>query len=584
MLISQSRYFDARYQAENFLKDHPDNPRIRQLLALSMAKSGATEEALAMFEPVYRQSPEDQESAGILGGIYKTLFKEQESQVYAIKSYEIYLANFLKTKNYYTGINAATMSIIGGKVSQGKEIARTLIDTLEKKESMDFWEYATLAEAFLLVKNKEQATKHYFKTRTLAENDWGKIRSIHNQLWLLNHFISVPKEITKIFTPPNVVAFVGHMIDHPARKDPRFPPQIEDVVKKALLQDIQSHRIDIGYSSIACGADILFIEAMAELGKEINIYIPFSPEDVIETSVRFAGEEWVKRFHKILSEQKKVKLITTDPFNGNDSYFHFLGLNIFGAAIIRAASMGTVPGLFTVLSEFDRKKSKGGTRNMMELWPYQDKVTHVNIDPFRESITISPKDQSLFSEKQKLFPGDPNKMCYVLYVELFSALEDRDNLSDMVSSIENDFISKLTKEFIPPIYSFFSSSKIELIFNTSTEAYDSTILLWKIFIEMLDEESNKQISITYKAAMHAGSIKFQNGRLDTRNSKTLGTTKLIAMKSSTGAIFASEQYSNVLALYRQNIRFEPVGVLQELDPENTIRLYKIKKTSTNGFE
>jgi hypothetical protein len=46
----------------------------------------------------------------------------------------------------------------------------------------------TLGEANLLIKNKAKSTECYVQARKLACNDWGKVTSVHNQLWLLNHF------------------------------------------------------------------------------------------------------------------------------------------------------------------------------------------------------------------------------------------------------------------------------------------------------------------------------------------------------------------------------------------------------------
>jgi len=116
-----------------------------------------------------------------------------------------------------------------------------------------------------------------------------------------------------------------------------------------------------------------------------------------------------------------------------------------------------------------------------------------------------------------------------------------------------------------------------LIFNTPTETFDSTLLLRKTFIDVLEKEYENNITVTYKAAMHAGAIFKDNGKLDTENSNTFDIAKSISAKAAEESIFASEQFSNALALYRQNIRFEPVGVLSINDQQSAIRLYKIKR-------
>src|SRR5690606_33838445 len=161
----------------------------------------------------------------------------------------------------YPGINAATMSAIAGRAAQGKEIAVEVI-SLINPQATDFWELATLAEAYLLTKNRTQSVEYFIRARQLAGTDWGKVTSVYNQLWLLNHYVPVPKEIQKVFSPPNVVAFVGHMLDQSTRTTPRFPASIETKIKDAVKGAIQTLNASIGYCSIACGGDILFAEAM----------------------------------------------------------------------------------------------------------------------------------------------------------------------------------------------------------------------------------------------------------------------------------------------------------------------------------
>jgi tetratricopeptide (TPR) repeat protein len=226
-LVNHGRYMEARELALR-LKNDPqvDHLRVDQLLALSLSKSGSPELALAHLDLAYRRNPENTETAGILGGVYKALFKKHQDSKYAILSRDTYVKDFTASKNYYTGINAATMSAIAGRAMQGREIANSVI-ALIGEDKVGFWELATLGEAYLLTKNRDRCVEFYIKARQQAGNDWGKVISVHNQLWLLNHYVAVPKEVLRIFAPPEVVAFAGHMVDAPHRQAPRFPAVIE---------------------------------------------------------------------------------------------------------------------------------------------------------------------------------------------------------------------------------------------------------------------------------------------------------------------------------------------------------------------
>ncbi|NJN42641.1 MAG: DUF4071 domain-containing protein [Flammeovirgaceae bacterium] len=324
-LIGQGRYMEARLLCE---KEKEPTLRYSQLYALALSKSGSPKQALNYLEPVFTKHPDDSETSGILGGIFKELFRVTQDSSYAVRSRDTYLQNFSATKNYYTGINAATMSAIAGQMRKGREIAVEVIQVIDK-DTTEFWELCTLAEAHLLLKDKQESVDLYFKARAIAHSDWGKISSVYNQLWLIDHYTSVPKEVMKAFSPPAVAAFVGHMIDSPTREKPRFPAGIETQVRNALKSAVQTNNIRIGYCALACGGDILFAEAIEEVGGEVNISLPFKPADFIELSVRFAGENWVDRFNRLI-EKYPVRLITDEGYGGYNDLFSFESKIILG--------------------------------------------------------------------------------------------------------------------------------------------------------------------------------------------------------------------------------------------------------------
>jgi tetratricopeptide (TPR) repeat protein len=375
-LLRKGHYAQARTYAKELLTSDSDH-RLEQLYALSLSKSGVPEAAQEYFESIAPRHPDNPETMGILGGIYKELFKKNQSPKYAVLARDTYAKNFEITKNYYTGINAATMSALAGQGQRGKDIARQVLQVLKDPEN-DFWQAVTQAEAYLLVKERAKAEQSYSHARKLAGADWGKINSVYNQLWLLNHYINVPGEVLKAFSPPVVVAFVGHMIDHPARPQPRFPESIESDVKEALRTAIKTTNAKIGYCSLACGGDILFAEAMEEAGGELNLFLPFNREDFLNASVRFAGVAWEERFIRLVNNHQ-VRYLTDESYEDHADLFLLQSNVIFGLSVLRAAANHQQPILISVLSERDQSKKTGGTRDTLALWPF--KRNHVNINP-----------------------------------------------------------------------------------------------------------------------------------------------------------------------------------------------------------
>lgn len=375
-LIHQGRYFEAKALAAFQLKEN-QTLRVQQLYALALSKCGMPEAALQFLKPVYDQHPDEPETAGILGGIYKGLFVKSKNQSYAILSRDTYRKNFTATKNYYTGINAATLSAITGQSKVAQQTALEVLASLDHPD-LTFWEEATRAEAQFISKDRAKALTSYTRVRELTGNDWGKVNSIYNQLWLLNHYVPVPLQLLNLFSPPVTVAFVGHMIDHPNRKQSRFPLSIENNIKNALTTQINNLNAKVGYCSLACGGDILFAEAMVETGGEVNISLPFCEEDFIDVSVRFAGTDWEDRFLK-LTKQFPATYFTRSRYQGQaDLFFHHAAV-IFGTALMQSREK---PHLITVQSERDSKRKEGGTLDTLKLWPHPETIININPDKF----------------------------------------------------------------------------------------------------------------------------------------------------------------------------------------------------------
>ena len=91
---------------------------------------------------------------------------------------------------------------------------------------------------------------------------------------------------------PNVAVFVGHMIDAPRRRTPRFPPRVVPAVGAAIRETLRRMDARIGFSSAACGSDILFLEAVRDLGpeRELHIVLPYARDLFIADPVRYAPQ------------------------------------------------------------------------------------------------------------------------------------------------------------------------------------------------------------------------------------------------------------------------------------------------------
>lgn len=122
--------------------------------------------------------------------------------------------------------------------------------------------------------------------------------------------------------------FTGHMIDAPDRGKARFPASLEKKAGRAIYDYIKEVKEltqgdVVGISSGACGGDILFIEACQNLGVENFLYLPFSSDEFIKSSVRIPDSgDWENRFLSIwnsLDDRHKEIIKTNTDLNLYDA-------------------------------------------------------------------------------------------------------------------------------------------------------------------------------------------------------------------------------------------------------------------------
>jgi tetratricopeptide (TPR) repeat protein len=531
-----------------------DHLRVDQLLALSLSKSGSPELALAHLDLAYRRNPEDSETAGILGGIYKELFKKHQDSKYAILSRDTYVKNFSTSKNYYTGINAATMSVIAGRAMQGRELANAVI-ALIGDQSLGFWELATLGESYLLIKNRERSIEYYIKARQLAGNDWGKVISVHNQLWLLNHYLPVPKDVLKIFAPPEVVAFAGHMVDAPDRKTPRFPAMIENKVKESIKAAIRTIHASIGYCSLASGADILFAESMLEEGGEVHVLMPFSKEDFVNTSLRFAGEQWVTRFEQLIA-RFPVNFVTKEGYGGNDDLFALLGKVIFGSAVLRSQTYHQEPYLLTVLSEFDLKQREGGTRDTIQMWPYPQRHININPDIMYNPAEVLPGRNDFEKPVMPRIPDRP--AAFIACIEL----QD-------LHTMEQERIEKMGQAYAEDHQLSFKVLNVSE--GTLIMAMDTEVALMDIVRSVWNSTAPFKPEKPLRIGLHVAPVTLSEGEKD----EDIRFLMAISQFAPKGSICASVSFASVLALHPKKFQLDYVGSIQVSEETEGTGLYTV---------
>src|SRR5438132_10204405 len=190
---------------------------------------------------------------------------------------------------------------------------------------------------------------------------------MRRQVNLLARVVPQAVEVLQVLPAPAVVAFAGHMIDAPNRPVPRFPAALAPAVEAALRHRLARFHAPIVYTSAACGADLIFIEAALAIGAEVNVVLPFDRMDFIRTSVAPGGDGWAARFDHALARVARVIMATEERYLDDDVLFEHAAMLLEGLCVLRAAQLETSPVLLCVVDAAAPGRV-GGTRASHERW------------------------------------------------------------------------------------------------------------------------------------------------------------------------------------------------------------------------
>ena len=399
-MIEVGEFLLANDVARAGLKNNPNHKALAQRAAHALCKAGSPLIATQVLEELAASGINDVETQSLLASAYKDLCenttdngKKQEYADMAIARYEqAYLGRKSlgdeesKPDNlYYPCINIAFMHFVCMNYEKAREyaaIAAEMCFSILGKDDTNYWVRATQAEAFLLLGQIEEALDAYTLAVELQSAKPSYVASTRKQalqICSLYEDENIRQRITNAFPTLGIVACSGHLIDTPG-KARRFPQEAESIVRAKIEEKLDFIGATCGYSSAACGTDIIFLEAMADRGGETHIFLPFDKEEFIHTSVVRGGGDWVARFEKVLDDATSVHYVTNEGYYGDDSLFSFCNDVMLGFAAMRSRGLDEVPNL---LLFWDGKEGdEGGTSEVAQSWK----------DTFKEPMVINAND------------------------------------------------------------------------------------------------------------------------------------------------------------------------------------------------
>ena len=399
-MIEVGEFLLANDVARAGLKNNTNHKALAQRAAHALCKAGSPLIATQVLEELAASGVNDVETQSLLASAYKDLCENttdnDKKQEYADMAIARYEQAYLGRKSlgeeesrpdnlYYPCINIAFMHFVCMNYEKAREYASTAADmcfSILEKDDSNYWVRATQAEAFLLLGQIEEALDAYALAVELQSAKPSFIASTRKQalqICSLYEDENIRQRITNAFPTLGIVACSGHLIDTPG-KARRFPQEAELIVRAKIEEKLDFMGASCGYSSAACGTDIIFLEAMADRGGETHIFLPFDKEEFIHTSVVRGGGDWVARFEKVLDDATSVHYVTNEGYYGDDSLFSFCNDVMLGFAAMRSRGLDEVPNL---LLFWDGKEGQeGGTSEVAQSWK----------DTFTEPMVINANE------------------------------------------------------------------------------------------------------------------------------------------------------------------------------------------------
>jgi class 3 adenylate cyclase len=436
----------------------PENHQLLTLESSALARCGASKAANAILTRLYEAGDRDEETVSLLARTHKDLglggadadLKRRHLESAEALYREAYAGD--PSLRYWSGINAATLALLLGKQSDAAAIARAVQETCRRilgdaanGPRNRYWLLATLGESALILGDVAGATSWYRSAAAESHGSYGDVASTRRNAKLILNALRLSDAFLRECLPtPTVVVFSGHMIDLPGAARVRFAESSEPQLYAAIKSYLTQIQARIGFSSAACGSDILFLEAMLELGAEINIVLPSDADSFLKASVDRGGtNRWPERFQSIMRRAKEV--IYASQRAVGDVYLVYANILMYGLARSQARR---VDGELRALAVWDGAPgNSGGTASAVSRWRDCGQPIHV-INPLTlESSDLPPtagdmssSDSWLSSESPSDDPEDERKLVSMLFADAVG-----------FSKLQEEQIPKFVAHFLQPI-------------------------------------------------------------------------------------------------------------------------------------
>lgn len=391
-LLEQEQPFLAYDLASRGEQKYPHSLDLRLLQVLSLLRGRSTGAARQSLEGLEPELTDDLPVASQvrLAAVHRLIWELEGGHDKLQRARRLYAHLYEVNGRAADATEAAILSLQLGDREQAWRLAETI------REDSD-----PLAGglAHLILGNADKAHAAFTK----ACDTWGSdyrpvVAALKSVRAVAAAGIDIPDPITHLLQPPPVVIFGGQPLDSADTEEPLLPPTKLPALKRAIKQQLAALDARIGYSSLACGADLLFVEALLERGGEAHIVLPCALQDFIEARVAYAGPEWVERFEQALSRAATVTYATKERFLGHTVLLRYANAITTGMGWLRADLLLTEPELL-VAWDYRASNQPGSPSDFMDHWPDIARLHLIELDELEATGPDAPVDTPTLSRR-----------------------------------------------------------------------------------------------------------------------------------------------------------------------------------------
>ena len=498
-----------------------------------------------------------------------------------------YRAAYAIGRDSYSGVNAATLSMLLDDRGEAVALAGEISERLTAATApLTIWEHAALGECALLLGQADVARQHYANAWRLTSSEPGNVASMRRQIRLLRKVLPAAEAVLEVLPPATVVAFSGHLIDRHDQSPPRFPASLEPPVATALRAKLATYVSPVVYTSAACGADLLFIEAALDCGAEVNVVLPFDREDFVRTSVATGGTRWTERFDRALARVQRVVLATEESYLGDDVLFeHALHL-VEGLALLRASQLQTEAVLLCVL-DLASPALSGGTRSAYDRWVRTHGAPEViDLRSLREQAPAQIDAPAVAAVPPAAAAFDAARPQRTLKFMLFADIAGYGRLHDAVAPLFHmRFLQVVADQIaqcaVPPLESNTWGDALYVVFGSAVDGAEFALGLLDRMQSVDWIAAGLSETSRIRIALHAGPVFCGFDPIMGRDNyfgSSVTKTARIEPVTPPGLIYASEAFvATLTSLGHGHYGFEYMGNLELAKGHGESRIYRLER-------